>query len=72
METKAIPAEIVSTSAPFSGKAQVEEVYQEDVQAPYTIDKVKDYVPVPKEVEAQGSKFRYTFPPHAITVLRLE
>jgi alpha-N-arabinofuranosidase len=64
---KAIATEIVSSSGTFAGKAIVEEINSDDIQAPYTIDKQKHYVPVPKEIEARGHKFIYSFPAHSFT-----
>jgi len=64
---KAIATEIVSNSGAFAGKASVAEINSEDIQTPYTFDKQKQYVPVPKELGVQGNKFTYTFPAHSFT-----
>jgi len=64
---KAIVTEIVSQSGTFAGRATVQEINGEDIQAPYTFEKQKQYVPVPKEIEAKGNRFTYSFPPHSFT-----
>lgn len=69
---KAIPTEIVSNSGAFAGKASVAEINSEDIQAPYTFDKQKQYVPVPKELGVQGNKFTYTFPAHSFTQITVK
>jgi alpha-N-arabinofuranosidase len=69
---KAIATEIVSNSGVFAGKASVAEINSEDIQAPYTFDKQKQYVPVPKELGVQGNKFTYTFPAHSFTQITVK
>jgi alpha-N-arabinofuranosidase len=64
---KAIATEIVNSSGTFAGKASVAEINSEDIHAPYTFDKQKQYIPVLKEIEAKGNKFTYSFPAHSFT-----
>lgn len=64
---KAIATEIVNRSSTFAGGATVEEINSSDIQAPYTFDKQKEYVPVPKEVETKGNSLMYSFPPHSFS-----
>lgn len=68
---KAITAEISNTSGAFAGKARVEEINSADIQTAYTFDKQKEYVPVPKVVEAMGHEFNYSFPAHSFTQMRV-
>lgn len=69
---KAIATEIVSSSGAFAARATVEEINSDDIQAPYTFDNQRQYVPVPKEIEAKGNKFTYSFPAHSFTQIRVK
>ncbi|MGO9482546.1 MAG: alpha-L-arabinofuranosidase C-terminal domain-containing protein [Candidatus Kryptoniota bacterium] len=62
---KAIAIEIVSNSGTFAGKTSAEEINSDDIQSFYVIDKQKEYLLVPKEIEAKGHKFIYSFPSHS-------
>lgn len=64
---KTIATEIVNCSGSLAGKATVEEINSDDIQAPYTFDIQKEYIPVPKEIEVNGNKFDYSFPAHSFT-----
>ena len=69
---KSIATEIVSNSGAFAGKASVAEINSEDIRAPYTFDKQKQYAPVPKEIEVKGNKFTYSFPAHSFTQITVK
>ncbi len=69
---KAIATAIVSTSGTFVPKARVEEINGEDIHAPYTFDKQKEYVPVPKEIDTKGHEFTYSFPAHSFTQITVK
>ena len=69
---KAIATAIVSNSGTFASKARAEEINSEDIRAPYAFDKQKDYVPVPKEIEAKGHEFTYPFPAHSFTQIAVK
>jgi alpha-L-arabinofuranosidase len=69
---KAILTEIVTSAGMFTGKAVVEEVNSNDIQAPYLFDKQQEYKPVPKEIEAKGNTFTYSFPAHSFTQITVK
>ena len=69
---KAITTEIVNSSGTFAGKARVEEINSEDIQAAYTFDKQNEYVPVPRELETKGNRFTYSFPAHSFTQITVK
>jgi alpha-N-arabinofuranosidase len=69
---KAMPAEILNSSGTFAGTARAEEINSADIQAVYTFDKQKEYVPAPKEIEAKGREFTYSFPAHSFTQITVK
>ena len=69
---KALTTEIVTTAGTFAGKATVEVINNDDLQAPFTIDKEKEYAPVPKELTAKGRTFTYSFPAHSFTQITVK
>ena len=71
-QEKAIAAKIVNVSGTFAGKATVQEINSDDVRAPYTFDQHKQYIPVPREIEAKGTTFVYSFPAHSFTQIKVE
>ncbi len=71
-EEKSISTEIVSKSGAFAGEASVTVINSENMKAPYTYDNRNEYIPVPKEIEAKGNKFDYTFPAHSFTQIRVK
>lgn len=64
---KAVTTEIKSNSGDFAGEAAVTVINSNDIKAPYTYAKRKDYVPVANEIKARGNKFTYSFPAHSFT-----
>jgi alpha-N-arabinofuranosidase len=69
---KAITAEVMNVSATFAGKASVTEINSDDIHAPYTFEKQKQYVPLPREIEARGNKFTHSFPAHSFTQIAVQ
>lgn len=70
-ESKSITADILNTTSGFSGKASATVVNSDDLKAPFAFDKKAEYVPVTKEVAANGGKITYTFPPHSFTQIKV-
>lgn len=64
---KEITARIVSNSGNFAGKASVTVINNNDITAPYTYAKRKDYIPVPKQIPTKGNEITYSFPAHSFT-----
>jgi alpha-N-arabinofuranosidase len=64
---KAMATEIISQSGNFTGKAIVNEINASDLNEVFSFDKRQQYVPVPKNVTAEGNKIVYSFPPHSFT-----
>lgn len=71
-KNKAVSTDIVSNSGDFSGKASVTVINSNDIKAPYTYAKRKNYIPVPKEISAKGNKFTYSFPAHSFTQIMVK
>ncbi|HEX5552106.1 MAG TPA: alpha-L-arabinofuranosidase C-terminal domain-containing protein [Chitinophagaceae bacterium] len=71
-QKKAVMAEIVSNSGNFAGEASVTVISSNDMDAPYTYAKRKDYIPVPKERKVNGNEFSYSFPAHSFTQIRVK
>lgn len=70
-EDKAISADIVNNSGDFSGKAQASVVNSDDVKAAFTFDKQSQYLPARKDVNMNGNKLSFTFPPHSFTQIKV-
>ena len=68
---KAITAEIINTSAAFSGKAEASLLTVTDLHEAFSFEKQKLYVPVKKEIDTKNNKFNYTFPPHSFTQIKV-
>ncbi|MBN2523433.1 MAG: alpha-N-arabinofuranosidase [Bacteroidales bacterium] len=64
---EAIKTDIQCCTGNFSGKANVQEVYREDLQETYSYEKREEYKPVSREISTDGSKISYPFPPHSFT-----
>lgn len=62
-----ITTNIVSCSGDFASEASVQEVYREDVNAPYTYTEKDTYSPKTRTVATDGATLTYTFPPHSFT-----
>ncbi len=69
---EAITTEIINQSGPFSGKASVSEVNSDDIKAVYTFDKQEQYIPITRELKANGNKMTYTFPAHSFTQIMVK
>ena len=59
---KAITAEIINDSGVFSGKAEASLVDSDSLNAFFTFDKQKEYIPVTKEIEIKGGKILIFIP----------
>ena len=68
---KAIPAEIINESGVFSGKGEASLVNSDSLNARFTFDKQKEYVPVTKEIEIKNGKISYSFPAHSFTQIKV-
>ncbi len=66
-EKKAVATEIVSNSGAFAGNASVTVISGDSIHAPYKYNDRNEFVPVPKEISADGHKFTYSFPAHSFT-----
>jgi alpha-N-arabinofuranosidase len=64
---KAIAAEIINDSGIFSGKAEASIVDSDSLNAPFTFDNQKNYIPVKRDVEIKEGKISYSFPAHSFT-----
>ncbi|HJY62542.1 MAG TPA: alpha-L-arabinofuranosidase C-terminal domain-containing protein, partial [Ignavibacteria bacterium] len=67
----AIVTEIVNNSGEFNGKALVNEVNSDSLNEPFTFDKQEEYIPASKEIEIEGNKISYSFPPHSFTQIKV-
>jgi len=67
---RAISTEIINNSRIFSGKAEVSLVDSDSLDAPFTFDNQKDYVPDIREIEIKGGKLSYSFPAHSFTQIK--
>ena len=68
---KAITADIINDSGVFNGKAEASLVNSDSLNAFFTYDKQKDYIPVTKEIEIKGSKISFSFPAHSFTQIKV-
>lgn len=64
---KSIKTEILSISKNFKGKANVQEVYLDNLTEQYAYDKREEYKPESKEISTDKSKIIYNFLPHSFT-----
>ncbi|HVU94284.1 MAG TPA: alpha-L-arabinofuranosidase C-terminal domain-containing protein [Puia sp.] len=70
-QSKAIPADIITTAGEFSGKAEASIINSDDLKAPFSYDKRSQYGPVQEPVKFNGNKGQYAFPPHSFTQIKL-
>lgn len=66
-----LEAEVISQDGQFSGKAVVEEVNSPDIKAENSLTEQKVKITT-KEMPVSGSRFRYRFPAHSFTMLRIK
>ena len=66
-----LEAEVISQDGQFSGKAVVEEVNSPDIKAENSLTEQKVKITT-KEMPVSGSRFRYPFPAHSFTMLRIK
>lgn len=70
-QDKAIKAEIVNSSGEFGKKAEASSVTVDSLQATFTFDKQKEYIPVTKEIKVKENKISYSFPAHSFTQIKV-
>jgi len=70
-QSKAIPADIITATGDFSGKAEASTINSDDLKAPFSYDKRSQYAPVTEPVKLSGNKGQYTFPPHSFTQIKV-
>lgn len=68
---KAITADIINNSGVFTGKAEARLVNSDSLNEFFTFDKQERYIPVTKEIEAEGNKISYSFPAHSFTQIKV-
>ncbi len=68
---KAITAEITNESGIVSGKAEASVVDCDSLNAFFTFNKQKEYIPGTKEIDVQEGKILYTFPAHSFTQIQV-
>jgi alpha-L-arabinofuranosidase len=68
---KAITADIINDSGTFNGEAQASLVDSDSLNASFSFDKQKDYMPVTKEISVNRNKISYSFPPHSFTQIEV-
>ena len=69
---KAIAAEIINDSGILSGKAEASLIDCDSLNAVFTFEKQKEYIPVIKEIEIKGDKISFSFPAHSFTQIKAE
>jgi alpha-N-arabinofuranosidase len=67
---KAINTDIINDSGTFSGKAEATLVDSDSLNAPFTFDKQKQYVPVIKSIKYNGNKITFSFPAHSFVQIK--
>ncbi len=68
---KDMEAEVISQEGEFSGRAVVEEVNGPDIKAENSLTEQKVKIST-KEMSVSGNRFRYRFPAHSFTMLRVK
>jgi alpha-N-arabinofuranosidase len=68
---EAIATEVISDTGEFRGDASVSVIQADDVNARYTWERRDAYAPATSTVRADGRSFRYAFPPHSFTQIRV-
>jgi len=68
---KTITADIMNTSADFTGKAEAILINSKDLQEGFTIDKQNEYIPVKTTIDTKNNKLTCTFPPHSFTQIKI-
>ncbi|MGD1045749.1 MAG: alpha-L-arabinofuranosidase C-terminal domain-containing protein [Bacteroidota bacterium] len=68
---KTIYADVITCSGIFTGKAEAQLVTVDSLNAAFTFDKQKEYIPAPKEIEVKGNKLSYSFPAHSFTQIKV-
>ncbi len=68
---KEITADIISTSAEFTGKAEISLITSDDLKAPFAFDQQSKYLPVTKEIQIKGNMLPGAFPAHSFTQIKV-
>lgn len=69
---KAIAANITNTGGEFTGKAEASIINCEDLNAPFSFNNQKEYIPVTKDIDVKEGKLFYSFPPHSFTQISVK
>jgi len=68
---KAITADVVSVSGPFTGSAGASVITSTELKEIFSFDKQKEYIPVTNGVSTKGDRLNFTFPPHSFTQIKV-
>jgi len=68
---KAITADVVSVSGPFTGGAGASVITSPELKEIFSFDKQKEYIPVTNGVSTKGDRLNFTFPPHSFTQIKV-
>ncbi|MBN1782555.1 alpha-N-arabinofuranosidase [bacterium] len=66
-----IAAELISTSGPFEGKAEIRLLSAASIEEPFAFDKQAQYRPVIKTIAVRGNRLSCSFPAHSITQIEV-
>jgi len=66
-----IKTDIVNISGKFDGKAVAKLITGKSLNEPFTFDKQDQYIPVTNEINSDGNKISYSFPPHSFTQIKI-
>ena len=69
---KTISTNIINVSGEFTGKAEAKIITVDSVEEPFTFVRERQYNPVTNEINAEGNKLSYSFPPHSFTQIKVE
>lgn len=68
---KAITGDIINDSGAFNGIAEAILVDSDSLNAVFTYEKQKEYMPVTKEIEIKEGRISYSFPAHSFTQIKV-
>ncbi len=71
-EKKSVETDIVSNSGDFAGNASATVITSDSIHAPYKYADRNAYVPVPREIKVTGHEFKYSFPAHSFTQIKVK
>jgi alpha-N-arabinofuranosidase len=70
-KNKAITADIINSSGVFEERAEARLVNSDSLKEFFTFGKQERYIPVTKEIEVEGNKVSFSFPPHSFTQIKV-